>query len=203
MIYFLLAIALCLLLSFLQSPLFKGWFGEKKVVWKSRNRLDPAKFLIFDNVTIRDGNETTQIDHIYVSTTGVFVVETKNMSGWIFGGEKQAQWTQTIYRKKTRFQNPLRQNYRHTQALESLLGIPDSAIKSVIVFVGDAVFKTPLPVNVCTFGNYTEYINSFTQPVLSDEQVKEIGKAIEQGRLTPTLATHRAHVRGLQKRHRK
>ena len=31
---------------------------------------------------------TTQIDHIFVSHYGVFVVETKNTSGWIFGNER-------------------------------------------------------------------------------------------------------------------
>jgi hypothetical protein len=60
---------------------------------------------------------TTQIDHVLVSVYGIFVIETKNMKGWIFGDERSAQWTQSIFGKKSRFQNPLRQNYRHVKAL--------------------------------------------------------------------------------------
>ncbi len=52
----------------------------------------------------------TQLDHVVVSRFGVFVIETKNYRGWIFGSEKQPQWTQQIYRQKNRFQNPLHQN---------------------------------------------------------------------------------------------
>ena len=33
--------------------------------------------------------ETTQIDHVVVSRYGIFVIETKDYNGWIFGGENQ------------------------------------------------------------------------------------------------------------------
>jgi hypothetical protein len=46
-----------------------------------------------------------------VSRYGVFVIETKNMKGWIFGDPQQKTWTQKIYRHTTKFQNPLLQNY--------------------------------------------------------------------------------------------
>ncbi|MDZ7854092.1 MAG: nuclease-related domain-containing protein [Halomonas sp.] len=70
------------------------------------------------NVTLPTPDGSTQIDHIFVSRFGIFVVETKNMKGWIFGDKDQAQWTQKIYRKSFRFQNPLRQNYKHVKSLE-------------------------------------------------------------------------------------
>lgn len=47
------------------------------------------------------------------STEGIFVIEAKNMDGWIFGEVKSAQWTQSLFGKKYWFQNPLHQNYRH------------------------------------------------------------------------------------------
>ena len=49
--------------------------------------------------------------------------EMKTYSGWIFGDEKGREWTQSIYRKKSRFQNPMRQNYKHICALAANLGI--------------------------------------------------------------------------------
>ena len=116
-------IPLTLVVAFLKSPLFKGWFGEKRVSAEASRRLPPEQYRAFHNVTLPDGTGTTQVDHIYVSRFGVFVVETKNMAGWIFGDAKQRQWTQTIYRKKTRFQNPIHQNYKHLKTLEALLHV--------------------------------------------------------------------------------
>ena len=50
---------------------------------------------------------------MFVSVFGVFVVETKNMGGWIFGSERNREWTQVFPNaEKYKFQNPLRQNYR-------------------------------------------------------------------------------------------
>ncbi len=92
-----------ILAAFLKSPLFKGWLGEKLVETKGRRRLPAETYRPFHNVTIPDGAGTTQIDHVYVSPFGIFVVETKNYKGWIFGGERDSQWTQSIYRKKSRF----------------------------------------------------------------------------------------------------
>ena len=60
----------------------------------------------------------TQIDHIVISQWGIFVIETKTYSGWVFGDAKSAQWTVSHFRRKDRFQNPLRQNYKHIGSVE-------------------------------------------------------------------------------------
>lgn len=69
-------------------------------------------------MTLDTPDGTTQIDHVFLSPFGVFVLETKNMRGWIFGSENQAQWTQQIFKQRFKFQNPTRQNYKHLKALE-------------------------------------------------------------------------------------
>ena len=187
--------------AILKSPRFKGWVGESLVSSKAGARLPAGEYRAFDNVTLPDGG-TTQIDHLYVSRYGVFVVETKNMAGWIFGDENQAQWTQTIYRRKSRFQNPIRQNYKHIKVLEALLGIPASKLHTVIVFTGDSTFKTPMPPYVCTLANFTDYILSFRRPVLSDAEVSDIRRKIEKARLADSGATRGAHIERLRNRHR-
>jgi predicted RNA-binding Zn-ribbon protein involved in translation (DUF1610 family) len=138
---------------------------------------------------------STQIDHIIVSEYGVFVVETKNMKGWIFGSPNQKTWTQKIYKHSSKFQNPLHQNYKHVKTLESLLGLNDQQIHSVVVFVGDSTFKTDMPENVTYGKGYIRFIKSKTQPVLTDFEVKEITGKIETGRLTPSYKTNREHVK--------
>lgn len=146
-------------------------------------------------MTLPTENGTTQIDHIIVSVFGVFVVETKNMKGWIFGKPNQKTWTQKIYKHSSQFQNPLHQNYKHVKTVESLLGLNEQQVHSVVVFVGDSKFKTEMPENVTYGGGLARYIKSQKRPVLTELQATEIVKKIGQGRLAPSLKTNREHVR--------
>ena len=191
-----------IIVAFLKSPLFKGWFGEKLVETKAKRRLPTEIYRPFQNVTIPDGTGTTQIDHIYVSPFGIFVVETKNYKGWIFGRESDSQWTQSIYGKKSRFQNPLRQNYKHTKTLETLLELYGSAFHSVVVFVGDCEFKTELPPNICTLANFDKFILGFQNKIFTPEQIAAICRKLESGRLEANRSTHRAHVEYLRDKHK-
>ena len=112
--------------------LFKGWFGEQKTELNLWFRLDKNLYQRFHDVIIPSNNGTTQLDHILVSPYGVFIVETKNRTGWIFGSESQANWTQVVYKKKYSFQNPLRQIYRHKKVLSKYLNVDESNIEGVV-----------------------------------------------------------------------
>lgn len=182
-------------------PVVKGYFGELIVRLAGRLMLDRNIYYPHHNVTLMMDDGTTQIDHVYVSKFGVFVIETKNMKGWIFGTEKQATWTQQIYKKKFKFQNPLRQNYRHTLAVKQILQVPDDAVHSVIAFVGDCQLKSKIPSNVTKGIGYIRYIKSKDQIVLANEEVDRIGSAIESDKLASTISTHIRHVASLEKRH--
>lgn len=178
----------------LKSPWFKGMVGEFIVNFSAKLLLDKEKYHLIKNVTLPTEDGSTQIDHIIVSEFGVFVVETKNMKGWIFGSPTQKTWTQKIYKHSSKFQNPLHQNYKHLKALDSLLGLNEQQVHSVIVFVGDCTFKTEMPENVTYGGGYARYIKSKKTPVLTESQVVEITSKIEQGRLAPSFKTNRDHV---------
>ena len=116
-LFFSIAIVFRLVWACWNRPNRRGTRGEKTVALRLRSGL-PPEYLILNDVylPLPDGT-TTQIDHIVVSQYGIFVIETKSYSGWISGDEKSAQWSQSIYRNKSRFQNPLRQNYLHICAL--------------------------------------------------------------------------------------
>ncbi len=191
---------LLLFVSFLKSPPVKGYFGELFVRLLLRFRLDEQIYRRLHNVTIPSLDGTTQIDHILVSRFGVFVVETKNLRGWIFGSADQETWTQKIFRNSYKFQNPLRQNFKHLKGLEQMLEIPIDHIHSVIVFVGDSSFKTPMPANVTFAAGVIGYICSFTEVIFTEAQVEELFKTLQEGRRPPTFATHKEHVRNLAKR---
>lgn len=196
------ALALALLSALLRSAGFKGWLGEYKVRrWLARD-LDPQRYRGLHNVTLRlaDGS-TTQIDHVVVSLYGVFVLETKHIQGWIFGTEKQPTWTQTIYRHRSSFQNPLRQNWRHIKALEEVLQLPLPQLHSVVVFTADATFKTAMPACVTQGRGCIAFIQSHTQAVLTPAQVTQCVRTLTQQRQQATRATHQAHVAHLAERH--
>ena len=193
-------IPLLVLAATMTTASFKGLMGEWLVNLVARVALPSASYHRFRNVTLKTGDSTTQIDHVIVSRYGVFCIETKNMSGWIFGNAQDRQWTQKIYRQSYRFQNPLRQNHKHVRALESLLGLSRGAVHSVVVFTGDATIKTAMPKNVAYAMSFPRYVKSFRKPLFRDADVTRLCKTIEATRLAPTWKTHKAHVRNLKKR---
>jgi hypothetical protein len=83
----------------------------------------------------KDGS-TTEIDLIMLSEKGIYVFESKNYSGWIFGDETSRNWTQTLQNKqKNRFFNPIWQNKGHISALKSVIEIDnDNFYKSYVIF---------------------------------------------------------------------
>jgi restriction system protein len=188
-------ILLLVLLAFLKSPFMKGVLGEFLVNLAAKLFLDKNIYRLFKNVTLPTEDGTTQIDHVIVSRYGVFVIETKNMRGWIFGSPQQKTWSQKIYRHTNKFQNPLHQNYKHTQTLQLALDLDTDKLFSLVVFVGDSDFKTPMPDNVVYLGGYIRFIKSKIQPILSDSEVLAICNKIASGRLKPSIKTHRDHVK--------
>jgi restriction system protein len=193
-------IPLAIIIGIFRSPWGKGYLGELLVRLFARFMLDKNTYRRAHNVTLLTPDGTTQIDHVFVSRYGVFVLETKNMRGWIFGGENQSQWTQKIYKQSYKFQNPLRQNFKHVKAIEAALQIPEDTIHSVVTFVGGSTFKTDMPANVTYGGGFIAYIKSFREQVFTQDQVSDLLAKITSRRLAPTLATHRAHVQNLKSR---
>ena len=189
-----------ILTAILKSSWFKGVFGEFQINLAIRLFLPKDEYQLIKDVTLYTADGTTQIDHIIVSRFGVFVIETKNMKGWIFGTANQKTWTQKIYRHTSKFQNPLRQNYKHVKTLEGLLKIPLDTIHSVVVFVGKSTFKTTMPDNVTYAGGCIRYIKSKRDSVLTQGQVEAAIEQIERLRLQRGIATNRQHVRHLREK---
>lgn len=191
---------LLLIATLLKTAWFKGMVGEWFINLCIRLFLDKREYRLLKDVTLPTPQGSTQIDHVIVSRFGLFVIETKNMKGWIFGNPTQKSWTQQIYRRKHSFQNPLHQNHLHMMTLKSLLGLSDNQLHSVIFFIGDCTFKTPMPQNVMNRG-LIRYVKGITTPVLAESAVAHIVDTIQQGRLAANWQTHRQHVTQLKTRH--
>lgn len=185
----------------LSSRWFKGIFGEF-LVNKLLLKLPASDYTLIKNVTLPTENGTTQIDHILVSKFGIFVIETKNMKGWIFGSKSQKKWTQKIYRHTTKFQNPLHQNYKHLKTLEYLLNTELANLHSVIVFTGNSRFQTDMPDNVTYPQGCVRYIKAFNQIVYSDVECARLISKLHDVKLKKGIMTdlkHRRHVKEIVK----
>ena len=154
---------------------------------------------VLSNVTLRlEDGTTTQVDHVLVSTKGVFVIETKHYKGWIFGSAKSKVWTQTIYKEKNKFQNPIHQNYKHVKAVEKLLDfLEPSSIHNIVVFSGEAVFKTQKPNNVFYLKELISAIDGYPDDVLSLNRVQFCVGRLEYQRLALTHQTDVEHKASL------
>jgi hypothetical protein len=183
------------------SPKQKGIRGERLVAARLRKGLSQEYLIYNDFYLPLDDGTTTQLDHVIVSPYGVFVVETKNYEGWIFANAKSAKWTQTIYKKKSQFQNSIRQNYHHRCAIANVLGIPVEYIIGVVAFTGGCEFKTEIPEGVVYSRRAAEYIRTFSKVILKDEDVVAIADALQEWNGSVSQELRDSHVSNLKKRH--
>ena len=138
----------------------KGKFGEYLTYSRLKNyELNGGKFLF--NVYIPKGsNETTEIDLLLISSNGIFVFESKNYSGWIFGDEKARNWTQTLPMGRGRstkeyFYNPIMQNRTHIKYLREIIGY-NVPLNSIIVFSERCTLK-----NVKVYSGDVRVVNRY------------------------------------------
>lgn len=128
--------------NFLEVIIDRGKHGE----YLSFNKLKKIKgnHKILINVYLPKGDgETIEIDLVYIHETGIYILESKNYSGWIFGDEKNEYWIHTLKnRQKEKFYNPLWQNNTHIKYITKLLQIDENYIKSIIVFSERCNIKT-------------------------------------------------------------
>ena len=184
----------------------KGWLGgyggsagEKFTERNLKSGLDKNSYVIYRDLIVPSRNGTAQVDHLVVSPYGIFIVETKNRQGWIFGDANQPNWTQVNYRRKYHFQNPIRQTFRQKKVLAEFLGIRESWIHPVITFVGNCSFKTRMPDNVID-GDVCSYIKGFKNTMIAGGDFRQIEESLAS-LLEDTELDDSAHVASLQERH--
>lgn len=134
---FLIIIPIILIIIFavyLKRPETRGKRGENRVKCIIGETIENEQYVINDLIVSNNGN-TTQIDHIVINPRGVFVIETKNYSGEIYGSENQREWTQVLAygNVKNKLYNPLKQNATHVYNVKRIVG--NLPIHSLVVFV--------------------------------------------------------------------
>lgn len=122
----------------------RGREGEKIVAkslnfWVERKN----KNYVYHDITLpTKSGRTTQIDHLVLSTKGIFVIETKYLNGAIHGDVENPYWTHTNHlNKKNQIYNPLMQNTGHLKHLAQLLKVPMSEMTGIVTNVGNAKLR--------------------------------------------------------------
>ncbi|NCU18691.1 NERD domain-containing protein [Pallidibacillus pasinlerensis] len=168
-------------------PKWIGNAGEKAVKREIEKleKANPNTYFSFHDLYIpkKDGTYS-QIDHVIVSEYGIFVLETKSYSGWIFGDAKQKYWTQVIYQKKSKFLNPIWQNKGHIKYLNEWLGdgYNNLTTHSIILFSSQANFKTDIKTDeaqIIYIKNLRKTLEQYREPVINKAKVETVVKKLQ------------------------
>lgn len=112
-----------------------GEMGEWISEYMVNNGFIKGHFKTLRNIYVPHKGRTSEIDLLIIHEKGLFVLESKNYSGWIFGSENHGYWTQSLPNKqKNKFYNPIKQNRTHITALSNFLDIDKDKFMSFIVF---------------------------------------------------------------------
>lgn len=135
------------------------------------------------NVNLPNGQKGTEADIIYINSSGVYIIESKNYSGRIYGRADNNQWTQTLIgaggTEKSKFYNPIWQNEKHINAIKLLLDkYEDLPIYSFVVFGDRATIVTDTEnENVINAKDITAKIK--TEQLLTKSDVDEIYRLLK------------------------
>lgn len=168
---------------------FKGVLGEREV-HKILRRAGKAlgKNERFRDIMIPGKNQTAQIDNGLITPYGIFVVETKNYTGEVYGGQDEPMWAHTFAngRKTKPFLNPLMQNKTHCDALRALLkNHPGVPIYNLLAFSDNCEVSPPDLTDVVYFSKLDAAIQlrCVGQPVLTDAQIEDIKRTIDKANM--------------------
>lgn len=121
--------------SFFETHFNKGNYAEY-LIFRYIEKINVHSKIMTNLYIPREDGTTTEVDVLMISTKGIFVFESKNYSGWIFGDDKNPMWTQTLPgNKKNQFYNPIWQNSGHLNAIRNVIeDDKPNLYKSYIVF---------------------------------------------------------------------
>lgn len=188
------------------NPTNIGKSGEKKVARKL-NWLS-EEYVTLNDILLPTRYGTTQIDHIVVSPFGIFIIETKNYKGWIFGHQNSEEWTQSLLGKKTfwgwsseqhKFRNPIRQNIAHSIAVKDILkDIGEFTIIPIVVFSDNASLNITTPNHIVTnWSNLRSAIKSHRNRIITQNDIQRIITRLSMRNIT-TDGSREQHIHKVQ-----
>jgi hypothetical protein len=137
----------------------------KKLI-RDLSRSELRHFLVPDAV---DGE--VWIDCLLLTDGGLLVLDIRDYTGNLFGGESINEWTQLIGVKSHKFSNPLLELPTRVQAVQALVG--DVPVTGQVVFTHRGSFPKGQPDGVCMVDEVYERLSVFLRPALPDEKLND------------------------------
>lgn len=176
----------------------KGVIGEKSIS-SILYFLDKSKYKVINDIVLKKGTKTSQIDHIVISDFGIFVIETKNYKGWIVGNENSEYWTQVLFKRKERIFNPIRQNLGHINALKNCLSSYSNInYIPIVVFLTKSEIKVNSTTDVINSHQLIATIKKYYEINLTETQKEEIFQKIKDANVVGTYDNNK-HVKSIKK----
>lgn len=187
-------IVLVVIATYLNSPTYKGKNGERIVAKVLENISINTK--VINDIILNDNGKSRQIDHIVINEYGVFVIETKNYGGVIYGKELSENWSQYLKNKKYELKNPIHQNYGHYKIVKKLLEEETDEIEPIVVFIKRCKLKLETKSKVVYHDQLRNYIKS-KEKVLNAEKIDQIYKILMDNRVKneETIKNHNYNVK--------
>ena len=157
-----------------------GERGEQRVSYVLSD-LPSDDYMVFNDLLVRDAGYTTQIDHLIISRYGVFVLETKNVHGKVYGSGSLEYWKQYLpdfgykrygFTQEHQLRNPVWQNAGHIKSLRRLVFGNDVPIYGVVIFPQETDVFVNADQPVLKVLEVVPYIKQFQAIVLSSEQMR-------------------------------
>lgn len=180
----------------INMPKIKGKMGEFNVSVVLAT-LPKDEYQVINDIIIPSKYGTTQIDHVVVSIYGIFVIETKNYKGLIYGGEDAETWTKNMWGNKYSLRNPLKQNYGHVKSLQAILNIPKEMFIPIVVFSNRAKLRVQTQETVINLWRLRSEIKKHKIPIIPSEQLIDYRSSIELAAIDDKdiAKSHKANVR--------
>ena len=155
----LITIALIILILYIaiKGNSIKGRVGESLV--SSILEQIPGNKKIINNIMINDNGKSRQIDHIFISEKGIFIIETKNYAGNIYGKETSDEWKQYFKNRNFKLKNPIFQNYGHKKIVSKIIN-NEELVVPIVVFTTRCNLKVEANKNAVL---YTTQLSQFIQ----------------------------------------
>lgn len=194
MLLFAVLIAIIIILAVYNSPNFKGRDGERIVAEKLEN-VEGKKYVV-NNIMINDNGKSRQIDHILISEHGIFIIETKNFAGAIYGKETSTEWKQYLNGKCFKFKNPIHQNYGHLEIVKSILHNITEEIYSVVIFTSRSNLRIETITPVVYDRHIVNFINNKPK-ILDSITIDQAYEVINQNAIVneETIKEHNSNVK--------
>lgn len=128
-------------------------------------KLPKNNYFVINDLMVRVGSITHQIDHVVISKFGIFVIETKQYNGYVVGNEFDKKWHQN---NKYLINNPIHQNYGHIKSLEEVLDLGDDKFISIVCIPSTAKIKVISKSHVLRLFNLNSTILSYNTEIIDD-----------------------------------